>query len=578
MRDWILFPCLQLLITSTCLVSPVTCYYDHGSRYWNGKPDPIGIDFAATYAIAVYADSENNFTVLGLADGLSENGNDYAQYVEALHAQTANWGYPNPIIDDSAQFESDRWYQQAASRVSSSYQEVKWRACRTVRPLLKTTEFFHQICCPNNAYEPRLPESKYRHRVSQYERTMQLKRLVTKFFRPSTIPEPLTKSEFVFLIYQLLVDLKSQAQKEHNISITSAVLGVPPWVPYELRDLFDEAAFLAGIGTFNSPFDRPYSRVKLSVETASPGSQQPNKTVMVLDHGQYHFSAHHFVLDKWNASVERFSSRAATFGSRWIWANLGTRLIDGLNSNVSEEEKILRGSVSGNELLKVIDARNVIKHSTHWPENLEFTNRSKSVNITELSGRTRSFNMTGANVQETDEQYAAHVIGLVQHLLLRHDMMTEHLQALPDWETISKLPSDERWNLSLDIAASVTPPADTGSWFNSVDEIIILDDGWEAELLDQAARKALGWKDAVRKNGEGICIPPIENAARGAALKAMQLVRSYENRQREAVEMRESYDESLRKQGWDGKENRARFLLRVQEEYMRKLKDERDEI
>jgi hypothetical protein len=407
---------------------------------------------------------------------------------------------------------------------------------------------------------------------------MQLKRLVPKYFRPSTTPQPLVKSEFVFLVYQLLVDLKSQAQKAHHITITSAVIVVPPWVPYDLRKLFDEAAFLAGIGTFHTLFDEPYSRVEMAVRTALPSSRQSNKTVMVLDHGQYHLSAHHFVMDKWNTSSERFHSRSFVFGSRWIWVNLGTKLIEGLNSNVTEEEKIPRGTISGGELLKIIGGRRDIKNSTQWPEDLEFTNRSKSVNITELSGRTRHFNMTGADVQEIEEQYAANVIDLVQHLLLRHDMMTEYFQTRPDWENISKLWDYEYWKLSLDVAANVPPPADTGSWFHSVDELIILDDGWEVELLDQAARKALAWKDTIRVKGKVICIPTIEIAARGAALRAMELVGSYENRQREAKEMRKIQDQSLRTQGWNGEENRASFLYRVQMEHMRDQKDQRDEI
>ncbi|KAH8586064.1 hypothetical protein B0O99DRAFT_679009 [Bisporella sp. PMI_857] len=576
MRNWISSPRLQLLIVSICLVSPVTSYNDYISKYYYGKPDPIGVDFAPTYATAVYADSERNFTVIGHADGVSENGNGYARYIEALHSQAMNWGSPSPIIDDSHQFESDVWHERAGIWLSSWYQQIKRRACCTIRPLLKTTKSAHQICCPSNAYKPRLPRSQYQHLVSQYKRTMLLKRLMPKYFRPSMTPQPLTKSEFVFLIYQLLADLKSQAQEAHNITITSAIIVVPPWVPYDLRKLFDEAAFLAGIGTFQTPFDEPHSRVEMAVRTASPSSRQSKKTVMVLDHGQYHLSAHHFVMDEWNGPSERFHSRAFILGSRWIWANLGTRLIEGLNSNVTEEVKIPRGAISGNELLKIIDGRIVIKSSTRWPEDLEFTNRSKSINITELSGRTRLFNMTGADVQEVEEQYTAKVVDLVQHLLLRHDMMTEYFRTRPDWETISKLSNYEHWKLSLDVAANVLPPVDTGSWFHSVDELIILDDGWEVELLDQAARKALAWKDAVPEEGMGICIPASEIAARGAALRALELISLYEDRQREAEEMREIRDQRSKKEGWNGEENRASFLYGAQMEQMRDQKVQRD--
>jgi hypothetical protein len=270
--------------------------------------------------------------------------------------------------------------------------------------------------------------------------------------------QPLTQSEFVYLIYQLLVDLKSQAHAEHNISITTAVIVVPPWMPYNLRKLYDEAAFLAHIGTFNTPFDEPYSRVEVAVGTASSSSRQFNKTVMVLDHGQYHLSAHRFLMGKWNSSSEKFSSRAFIFGSRWIWTNLGTRLIEGLNSNVTKEEKISKGSISGYELLKITDGKKEIKNDTQWPEDLEFGKRSKSINVTELSGRTRLINMMGADVQDIEKQYIGSIIELIEHALLRHDVMMEYYQTRPDWQNISKLSVYERWRLSLDIATNVPPP------------------------------------------------------------------------------------------------------------------------
>lgn len=125
---------------------------------------------------------------------------------------------------------------------------------------------------------------------------MQLQRQIPKFFRSPMTPQHLTRSEFVLLIYQLLVDLKFQAQKAHSITIKSAIIVIPPWVTYDLRQLFDEAAFLAGIRTLHTPFDQAYSQVEMAVKTASPSSRQSSKTIMVLDHGQHHLSVHHFAI------------------------------------------------------------------------------------------------------------------------------------------------------------------------------------------------------------------------------------------------------------------------------------------
>lgn len=85
---------------------------------------------------------------------------------------------------------------------------------------------------------------------------------------------------------------------------------------------------------------------------------------------------------------------------------------------MTEEEKIIRGTISGSELLKMIDGRIEIKIITIWPEALELTDKNKSVNITKPSGWTRLLNMTGADVQELEEQYIVNVVDLVRHLLL----------------------------------------------------------------------------------------------------------------------------------------------------------------
>lgn len=77
--------------------------------------------------------------------------------------------------------------------------------------------------------------------------------------------------------------------------------------------------------------------------------------------------------------------------------------------------------------------------------------------------------------------------------------MIEHFGTLSDWENLSNLSNHEPWKSSLDVVATAPPPADTGSWFYSFDEVIILDYGWKIELLDQAAKKQLYGKTRILK-------------------------------------------------------------------------------
>lgn len=162
---------------------------------------------------------------------------------------------------------------------------------------------------------------------------------------------------------------------------------------------------------------------------------------------------------------------------------------------MTKEERVV--GVSGMELLKVINARRDITNDTLWPKDLEFSSRTQAVLITELSGRVRLVNMTGADVQEVDQQYIDNVVDVIRYILFRHDLMTEYFQSRPDSEKMSVW---ERWRLSLD-ATAIPPPS--GSWFYDVDEIILLNDGWEVDLLHQAAEKAgvsVQWDICVRSS------------------------------------------------------------------------------
>lgn len=504
--------------------------------------------------IAVYADSPENFTTLAIAHGLAADNNDYARYIEALYTQASHWESPNLVVDDDAHFPPDD--RDERRQLSLWYHHFKQTACKTM-PLLRTTNWTQKFCRPSQNYDFGTPKSRYRPLISQYNRTSSLQKLFPKYKRSPTPTKPLTKSGFVLSIYRLFLDLKAQASKEHGIDITSAVLSVPAWIPDPFIDLFAEAALLAGVEIFDLQ-----NCVQQSIRLAEPNA----KPIMVIDHGQYYLSAHHLEWSEhFSAFKQRFASGSPGFGSRWIWENLATKIIDDFNFNTTEAERVGKQSISRQEFNQVIDARMDLRGAT------ENVNQSKSVNMTDLTGHTRLFNLTIQDVRETEERYEAIVTEYIQHLLLRHDAIKAHLKSRPDWEALSKLPKNDRWRLYLDVAATAPPPTDTGSWLHRVDEIIILDPGWEVEILDRAARKALGWKDGMRERegGKGICVPGVEKAARGAALRAAEWVKMWEERQQEAKRMLEMRDKSLRTQGWDGVECRGRFLKSVQEGYMR---------
>lgn len=86
--------------------------------------------------------------------------------------------------------------------------------------------------------------------------------------------------------------------------------------------------------------------------------------------------------------------------------------------------------------------------------------------------------------------------------------------------------------MQADIVANVTAPPEIGSWIERVEAFMILDSGPEAMLLYEATQMAFGQSLGSGKDNSGTCVPTIETAARGAALRAMDWVGYWEGEER----------------------------------------------
>ena len=93
---------------------------------------------------------------------------------------------------------------------------------------------------------------------------------------------------------------------------------------------------------------------------------------------------------------------------------------------------------------------------------------------------------------------------------------------------------DEYKKLQDHVVANVTAPPEIGSWTGNMETCIILDTGSETLLLLEAARIALGQNVSELVNGEK-CVPTIEIAARGAALRARDWIKYWEPYERERL-------------------------------------------
>lgn len=82
---------------------------------------------------------------------------------------------------------------------------------------------------------------------------------------------------------------------------------------------------------------------------------------------------------------------------------------------------------------------------------------------------------------------------------------------------------------SMEELLGVVPhPKTDDSWYETVDSVIILDKGHDAETLRMAIEKALGSNGPNITHAEqGVCVPYYAIAARGAALRARDWISYY---------------------------------------------------
>jgi hypothetical protein len=353
--------------------------------------------------VAVYAYGTDNFTTLGVA--LPGVGNEYAQYIYTLFTKRTVWKASLKVIDDDDTLPSDSWLQQMSSKASSLPRTVLSHFCNRLLVwdiLPKGLHIYRDYCFdyiyPEFIYIPQKPKSKYYNLLVQSRQENRLRNLMPKWFRTPHTPKPLTKSNFVLSLVELLDQLKNVSIQEHNITITSAVITRPEWAYNEIGDLFEEACLLADIEVF----EQPRSRVEIATKTVGPGG-----AVFVIDHGQYVMDIHRMQWDPTNGEFGGGGSmRLDYYGIMWILRGLANRIISNYNSNITESERSWPMAVPFMHAIRQAStARAQIKYGQDWPPYLHAANRTIGVNLTDDSGWVRVLNMTGQDVLDVESQY-----------------------------------------------------------------------------------------------------------------------------------------------------------------------------
>lgn len=245
-----------------------------------------------------------------------------------------------------------------------------------------------------------------------------------RWFRTPQSPTLLTKSNFIMAIVDLLEEVKRMSLSEHNITITSAVISRPSWTYNDIGDLFNEACLLANIEVW----EQPHNRVDIASKTL-----KGHGPAIIIDHGHYHMDVH---LSTWddrdNQHYGRESIGLDHFGGSYILETLLQRIIGVFNSNVTESERNWTRDIHfPNAIRQVHDARMQIRYGRNWPEDLEFQNRSTSVNLTSSTGLLRVLNMTGQDIWDVERKYVEEVSASIQEFVFRPEAPWEYHQGKP---------------------------------------------------------------------------------------------------------------------------------------------------
>ncbi len=322
-------------------------------------------------------------------------------------------------MNDDEQFIHLSWYEEITSKFSSWVSSLPARllskSCKELLPRVLSPNRYHYVCEAEDV--PQKPKSKYGKLRSQSRRMIKLRSMMPKWFR-SPQSKPFTRSDFIYSMAELLEDLKEKALKNHNVEITSATVSRPTWMFNEKSDMIDEACLLAGIELLEQPEDRD----DMAAKTATPGT-----AIIVMDHGQYHLDVVHAV---WNEGEGKHSQKGRVgldgHGSDSIWLWLADRLTGRYNANATSEIIWRQTSDPTPILHQVLDARSKIKYLRDWHQDLDFANRTITINFTDTIGSLRALDLTGQDIMDVENEYVEDLSKQLRQFLYNSDAINTY--------------------------------------------------------------------------------------------------------------------------------------------------------
>ncbi|RDW76966.1 hypothetical protein BP6252_05019 [Coleophoma cylindrospora] len=502
--------CIYMVISSL-LISSTSCYFDRGDYFWSGKPQAIGIEFSPTTITAVLTDGLGNFTTLAT---ITPTDPEYSSYIHTIFQTRSHWQKSEIVHDDLQETAFEFKLLEWGRWMSSMAERARDRACYKLPRAIQNMDYIEKKCNPPWVFDPQPPRLRNKAAIAQRRRLQRLQTMLPKWFRTAP-PTQLTKSGFLVVLVNILEEVKTIALNEHNVTITSATIARPRWLYNELGDILNEACALAGIESWEQAQDN----VEMALETIEGIG---NGSVLLLDHGQYHFNIYYFLWDERAKAVRcSMSVDIRNYASLWIQVALMNRVIGKSHSNVTQEDLDWLQSIEIGSIIREVMTANVnISYGTHWPQDLDFRNRTATVSLRDPTGYVLELNMTGEDVEVVSDDMADEIRDAIVGLLTIFPDKENPQEDMTDIVSQDKdVSSGEQMKEGEATENSTPTPPQAGPRLKKIEHVLVLGSILDIGLLGHAAKMATGVE--MIHGPPGMCVVFTETVARGAALHAL---------------------------------------------------------
>jgi hypothetical protein len=322
---------------------------------------------------------------------------------------------------------------------------------------------------------------------------------------------PLNTANFIDAFALAIESLKAQAFEAHGINITSAVIAKPSYIYNRLENLIDRACVKADLEILDKKWRAEAAR--------HIPSMAGKKEILVLEQWGYDF-----VLSTESSSMGRHDLSAS-----WIPVHLMSEMLQSIGPMDNATTESLNAATR-RLAVEIVRARWNMKFSCmDDPDLSKEDDMPIIVSNFGSDGFTFEGSLSGSNILRVEEEYSAQVQSAIETMLLKHDEIHKYQK---DNDLHEERINEEAL---MDFAKSFPHPeaASGGSWWKSIDAMLVLADFPDAGLIQRAAMKAVA--GITSKKYDKVIEEEYMKyniVARGAALQASEWIGYWEAEER----------------------------------------------